>query len=178
MARRDWLPTVMQPSLTPPSKVVMEHAFEPHRSPVDILAQRRRAVMALTARATATELEQALDRIGRPVFVEIRPPQIGLVMLRGRTGGDGAPFNLGEATVTRAAVRLETGEIGIAYALGRGAAKARLAAIIDGLAQRGTDGIDQALAPVEHRIATQAATADARTAATRVDFFTLVRGED
>lgn len=169
---------VIQPSSTPPSKVAMEHAFESNRSPVENLAQRRRTVMALTARATTAELEQALDQIGRPAFVDIRPPQIGLVMLRGRTGGDGAPFNLGEATVTRAAVRLETGEIGIAYALGRGAGKARLAAILDGLAQRGTDGIDQALAPVEQRLATHAATADARTAATRVDFFTLVRGED
>src|SRR6478609_10997349 len=107
----------------------------------------RQAVMAAAAAATLDELEEAVARLGRPASSELRSPEIGLVMLRGRIGGDGAPFNLGEATVTRAAVRLETGEVGIAYALGRCAAKARLAAIIDGLAQRGTDGIDQALAP-------------------------------
>ena len=33
----------MQPSSTPPSKVAMEHALKSNGSPVDILAQRRRA---------------------------------------------------------------------------------------------------------------------------------------
>ena len=102
-------------------------------------------------------------------------------MLRGRIGGDGAPFNLGEATVTRAVVELPTGERGFAHILGRDAEKARLAAIADALWQRqaARAEIETAIvALIEARIAAEAAKTRAETAATRVDFFTLVRGED
>ena len=54
-----------------------------------------------------------------PAHEDLREPENGLVMVRGRIGGDGAPFNLGEATVSRAAVRLSTGEVGFGYTLGR-----------------------------------------------------------
>ena len=67
---------------------------------------------------------------------DLREPENGLVMVRGRVGGDGAPFNLGEATVTRAAVRLASGEIGFGYTLGRDREKARLIALCDALMQR------------------------------------------
>ncbi|MCP8937360.1 phosphonate C-P lyase system protein PhnG [Alsobacter sp. SYSU M60028] len=158
----------------------MTHASpSPGRADAEpVVVARRRAVMALTSRATEAELAAALDRVGRPAFDDIRAPQTGLVMLRGRTGGDGAPFNLGEATVTRSAVRLASGEVGIAYALGRDAAKVRLAAVLDALAQQDAPGLDEALAPVATRLAGQQDLAEARSAATRVDFFTLVRGED
>lgn len=140
----------------------------------------RRRIMGLAARATIPELELALSRIGRPEFTDVRQPEIGLVMLRGRMGGDGAAFNLGEATVSRAAVRLATGEVGLSYALGRDPARARLAAVIDALWQRGDhDIIDIVFAePVAARLEAERADKAARTAATRVDFFTLVRGED
>ena len=58
-------------------------------------------------------------------------------MVRGRVGGDGAPFNLGEATVSRAAVRLSTGEVGFGYTLGRDGEKAQLIALCDALVQSG-----------------------------------------
>ena len=102
-------------------------------------------------------------------------------MLRGRIGGDGAPFNVGEATVTRAVVELPGGERGYAHILGRDATRARLAAIIDALWQRPQARADvekAILAPIAARIAAEKATSRAETAATRVDFFTLVRGED
>ena len=51
----------------------------------------RRRWMAVLARATANELATAAD--GRlPAFTRLRGPEIGLVMLRGRAGGTGAPF--------------------------------------------------------------------------------------
>jgi alpha-D-ribose 1-methylphosphonate 5-triphosphate synthase subunit PhnG len=102
-------------------------------------------------------------------------------MLRGRIGGDGAPFNIGETAVTRCAVQLQTGEIGLSYSLGRDRGKARLAALCDALWQTGTHraAIEQyVLAPVRARIARERDLAARRAAATRVDFFTLVRGED
>ena len=137
--------------------------------------------MALMARAGRGELEAVLAGFGPlPAAADLKPPEVGLVMLRGRTGGDGAPFNLGEATVARAAVRLESGATGFAYRLGRDLRAARAAALLDALWQ--DEGrraeVDAALAPVRARLAAEAAQVRAETAATKVDFFTLVRGED
>jgi alpha-D-ribose 1-methylphosphonate 5-triphosphate synthase subunit PhnG len=142
----------------------------------------RRAAMAVLAAATAAELTAGLARIDSvPEYAELRAPETGLVMMRGRIGGDGAPFNLGEATVTRATVQLASGEVGHCYALGRDRTKVRLAALCDALWQndRQRDALEQhVLAPVRDRLHGERATQRARTAATRVDFFTLVRGED
>ena len=89
----------------------------------------RRRLMAALAQATRDEIAGALATIGEaPAHKELRPAESGLVMIRGRVGGDGAPFNLGEATVTRAAVQLSSGETGFSYVLGRDREKARLAA--------------------------------------------------
>jgi len=96
-------------------------------------------------------------------------------------GGDGAPFNVGEATVTRAIVELPSGERGWAHILGRDAERARLAAILDALWQKDDcrPTVEaEALAPIAARLAAERAKTDAETAATRVNFFTLVRGED
>ena len=137
--------------------------------------------MRLCAAATGDELRTGLAAIGAiPAHTSVRAPEIGLVMLRGRTGGDGAPFNLGEATTTRAAVRLDSGETGFACLLGRAPRKAEMAALVDALAQRAEwqAPIDAAFAAVKDRIARDAREKAERTAATRVNFFTLVRGED
>ncbi len=112
-------------------------------------------------------------------------------MLQGRTSGTGDPFNFGEATVSRAAVALQgakgpdyadgTGPVGFGYVLGRSPAKARLAAIVDALGQTMTYGerIAAALeATVGRRVAGERAARDAEVAATRVEFFTMQRGED
>ncbi|MGZ8369102.1 MAG: phosphonate C-P lyase system protein PhnG [Rhodoplanes sp.] len=115
-----------------------------------------------------------------PGHDDVREPETGLAMVRGRIGGDGAPFNVGEATVSRAAVRLETGEIGFGYVLGRDQEKARLVALCDALFQseRYCAMIeDDVLSPLRVRQEAERREIAARTAATRVDFFTLVRGE-
>lgn len=141
----------------------------------------RQAAMALLARAGAAELDAILAQLAPiPAASDLRPTETGLVMLRGRTGGDGAPFNLGEATVSRAAVHLEGGATGFAYRLGRDVGAARAAAIIDALWQdeERRDAVEAALASLKARLEAEAAEARAETAATKVDFFTLVRGED
>jgi alpha-D-ribose 1-methylphosphonate 5-triphosphate synthase subunit PhnG len=141
----------------------------------------RKAAMAVLAEAELAELRQGLAAIGDMEMTEIRPAETGLVMLRGRMGGDGAAFNLGEAPVTRAAVRLATGETGFAYVLGRGKEKARAAALCDALWQspRHRAAVDlHVLTPVRERCAAERQRRREETAATRVDFFTLVRGKD
>jgi len=142
----------------------------------------RRCAMAVCAHATLAELTAGLAAVQpMPELSVVRAPELGLVMLRGRMGGDGAPFNAGEATVSRAAVRLASGEMGTGYVLGRSLEKARAAAVVDALAQvaKYRAVLETALfAPVCERRLREKATVSAQTAATRVDFFTVARGED
>ena len=144
------------------------------------LQQQRQSAMAVYARATAAELSDALERLGTPESVEdMRPPELGLVMARARMGGTGAPFNAGEVCVTRAAVRLPGGEIGVAYQLGRDKTKTRSAALLDALWQTARRReVEAALDPIRARIADERILKERRAAATRVDFFPMARGED
>jgi alpha-D-ribose 1-methylphosphonate 5-triphosphate synthase subunit PhnG len=141
---------------------------------------RRQAAMAVLAHSDAAEIAGHLGAIAVPAHETLREPENGLVMVRGRIGGDGAPFNLGEATVSRAAVRLASGEVGFGYTLGRDRDKARMIALCDALIQTADHaGIVEAsvLAPLRARIIAQRNRSAQETAATRVDFYTLVRGE-
>src|SRR3954466_8000704 len=99
------------------------------------LQARRKAAMAVLAHSDAAEISGRLASLAVPEHQDLRGGENGLVMLRGRIGGDGAPFNLGEATVSRAAVRLASGEVGFGYTMGRDGEKARLIALCDALAQ-------------------------------------------
>lgn len=141
---------------------------------------RRQAAMAVLAHADTAEIAGHLDAVMLPAHENLREPENGLVMVRGRIGGDGAPFNLGEATVSRAAVRLATGEVGFGYTLGRDRQKARMIALCDALIQSidHADAVEgRVLAPLRARIIAERNRRAAETAATRVDFYTMVRGE-
>src|SRR5262249_4619384 len=96
---------------------------------------RRAAAMAVLAHCCTEEIAERLGGIALPAYADVREAENGLDMGRGRIGGDGAPFNLGEATVSRAAVRLASGEVGFGYALGRDREKARMIALCDALLQ-------------------------------------------
>jgi alpha-D-ribose 1-methylphosphonate 5-triphosphate synthase subunit PhnG len=142
--------------------------------------RKRQTAMAVLSRAEAAEIAAHLEEFQLPPHQNLREPECGLVMVRGRIGGDGAPFNLGEATVSRAAVRLASGELGVGYTLGRDRRKAELIALCDALIQsRDHAGTVEAkvLAPLRARQVAERRRAAAETAATRVDFYTLVRGE-
>lgn len=143
--------------------------------------QRRRAA-GLLARATVEELHSAWNALSpRPSVETIRGPETGLVMVRGKIGGGGSPFNLGEATVTRATVRLGSGTIGHAHALGTNRKQTLYAAIADALWQEeATRPLieDRVLSPVSERLEKEKVQKAGETAATRVDFFTMVRGDD
>ena len=142
--------------------------------------ERRRTMEAL-AKADLSVLEDAWNRLApTPAYTVVRGPETGLVMIRGRIGGGGAPFNLGEATVSRATIRLESGEIGFGQMLGLAPRKAELAALFDALAQRAEHAsvVAELVVSIETKVAEEDAEHLRRTAATRVDFFTMVRGED
>ncbi|TXL79539.1 phosphonate C-P lyase system protein PhnG [Vineibacter terrae] len=146
----------------------------------DDIASRKRRLAAL-ARTDRDALEGALRRITPvPRYDVVKPAETGLVMVRGRAGGTGAPFNLGEMTVTRCVVRGEDGALGVGYVAGRDRRKAELVAVFDALLQdpaRAQALEDDVIAPAEQRRQVQRARTLARAAATRVDFFTVVRGE-
>jgi alpha-D-ribose 1-methylphosphonate 5-triphosphate synthase subunit PhnG len=140
----------------------------------------RKASMAVLAHSDAADIAGHLDAIALPPHENLREPENGLVMVRGRVGGDGAPFNLGEATVSRAAVRLATGEVGFGYTLGRDRQKAQMIALCDALVQSDefAGAVEtKVLAPLRAALISGRASKAAETAATRVDFYTLVRGE-
>lgn len=146
----------------------------------------RRKAAGLLAKAELQELSGFLNgRPEQPQVEILRGPETGLVMVRGRIGGGGAPFNLGETTVTRATVRVQASEteglIGHSYALGRDHEKARLAAIIDALwqAPESRDSVEKDLLQViAQRLAARTGQRGREAAATKVDFFTMVRGDD
>ncbi|MGO4638573.1 phosphonate C-P lyase system protein PhnG [Mesorhizobium sp. 2RAF45] len=142
----------------------------------------RKAAMATLAQSNGDDIVRLWNEAGLPSQAELlRGPETGLVTLRGRIGGGGAPFNVGEATVTRATVRLPSGQVGHCYALGRDKQKAKLAAIADALWQdpaRRTEVETRLIGPLRSALATAQEKRRAETAATKVDFFTMVRGED
>lgn len=136
----------------------------------------RRAWMAVLARADAASIRALLgaDAV-LPAHARLRGPEVGMVMLRGRIGGDGQTFNLGEATVTRCTVR--AGDfLGHAIVLGRDLAHAELAARLDAALQDPALGAALRHGVIEQLAAAQAARRDLESrqaAATRVDFATL-----
>jgi alpha-D-ribose 1-methylphosphonate 5-triphosphate synthase subunit PhnG len=137
--------------------------------------------MGVLAKAPEAALDAVWGDLGpEPAFDWLRAPEVGTVMVRGRTGATGAPFNLGEMTVTRCALRLESGEVGHGYVQGRSREKARRAAIADALMQsdRAPEVEERLIAPLAAGIAAKAGARAAKAAATKVEFFTMVRGED
>ena len=140
----------------------------------------RPSAMTVLAHSDAADIAGLLGAIALPLCEDLREPENGLVMVRGRIGGEGAPFNLGEATVSRAAIRLATGEVGFGYALGRDRQKARMIALCDAMVQSKefADAVEaKVLAPLRAAMISERSRKAQETAATRVDFYTLVRGE-
>jgi alpha-D-ribose 1-methylphosphonate 5-triphosphate synthase subunit PhnG len=149
--------------------------------------------MAVLARTPRADLEAALERalhgLPAPAYDWLRPPEIGLAMVRGRVGGSGDPFNLGEATVTRATLRLRVpgdadagadAAVGVACHLGRDRRRAELAALADALLQLPEHHASlhrQLIEPFAAQQAARRAERQQDAAATRVEFFTMVRGE-
>ena len=146
--------------------------------------QQRMAALALADEVTL-EVEAAKVS-GSFSRTFIRRPEVGLVMLEGRTGNSGQRFNIGEMLVTRCALRLEphsgsSATEGYAFIRGNRPRHAELAAFFDALSQQESwkEELEKALfAPLARKREEKLRQSALETAATKVDFFTLVRGED
>ncbi|MFT6558928.1 MAG: alpha-D-ribose 1-methylphosphonate 5-triphosphate synthase subunit PhnG [Sneathiella sp.] len=134
--------------------------------------------METLARSRCSELESIWAETGEgTTYSFLREPEIGLVMVRGRAGGTGQQFNLGEMTVARCSVQLNTGVIGHGYVKGRDRRHAELAALLDALLQSDPT-IDRHLDPINAARENEKQIHSAKVAATKVNFYTMVRGED
>jgi alpha-D-ribose 1-methylphosphonate 5-triphosphate synthase subunit PhnG len=146
----------------------------------------RQAWLAVLAKASLALLEAAWDALDdKPAFRRLRPSETGLVMLRGRIGGTGRPFNAGEMTMTRAAIQLldaagAVSHAGFGYVAGRSARRAELVALFDAMLQDPArhDAVSSTVvAPLATQQQAAKAARSAKVMASKVDFFTMVRGE-
>jgi alpha-D-ribose 1-methylphosphonate 5-triphosphate synthase subunit PhnG len=152
---------------------------------LDAATETRRAWLGVLARASVAELEAAWAGLAeRPRYRLLRPTETGLALVRGRVGGSGQPFNLGEMTMTRAAVQLLAGdaprETGFGHVAGRSARHAELVAVFDALLQepgRHDAIVAAVVAPLAARQRAVKAAHAAKVAPSKVDFLTVVRGE-
>lgn len=147
---------------------------------------RRQRILALTPRK---RLAEQWARLGiTPDYRCVRGPEVGMAMVRGRMGGTGNAFNLGEMTLTRASVQLMNDsvatdadtELGHGWVKGRDTRHAELIALVDACAKRRdwqADIEEGLVAPLEQALDAERHEQARRAAATRVDFFTMVRGE-
>lgn len=141
----------------------------------------RKEWMSILAKATAADVDARWSVLANhPEYTFLRAPEIGGVMVRGRMGATGDAFNLGEMTVTRCSVQLVTDEVGHGYVQGRDRLHAERAAVVDALLQgpRHQEVLDQIVTPLAQLQAQRKNEKLRKAAATKVDFFTLVRGED
>jgi alpha-D-ribose 1-methylphosphonate 5-triphosphate synthase subunit PhnG len=140
----------------------------------------RREWLSVLAKAESHEVASAWNALHeRPAYQALRAPEVGLVLVRGRMGGLGDAFNVGEMTLTRAAVRLQGGETGLAYVAGRDRRHAEIAAAVDAMMQSPSLR-PQVEGPVVARLdraqQERRTLAARKAAATKVDFFTMVTG--
>lgn len=136
--------------------------------------------MSLLAQADPAELSQAMEAFAPPADISwLRPAQTGLYMLRGRIGGTGPQFNFGEITVTRCSAQAG-GHIGHAWVRGSNVHHAELAALADAMLQDGDRHAQlqlHVIEPLRRSLDRRRDEASRKAAASKVEFFTVVRGE-
>jgi len=141
----------------------------------------RRFWLSVLARAHLRSLEAQWATLEpKPECRYLRTPEVGMAMVRGRISGSGRPFNLGEVTVTRCTVQLNDGQIGCGFIQGRSKRHAELVAKFDALLQvidYQKELMEKLIQPMHRVWQAQQARHKAEVSATKVDFFTLLRGE-
>ena len=145
----------------------------------DAAQERRQRWLSVLSKAPADRVEALWHTLAPiPAYSVLRQPEIGLVMLQGRISSSGAPFAAGEMTVTRAAVRLPSGELGIGYVGGRRPHQAERVAALDALGQTSEwqqKIEDTVIAPLTDEAQARRRLRASKAGATKVDFFTVAR---
>jgi len=144
------------------------------------MIEKRKSWMSLLATSNQSDLlnlwEQKKIRVN---YIWLRTPEIGSIMAQGRMGVTGDKFNIGEVTITRCSLKLNCGTIGHSYVQGRSKKKAEISALCDALMQtKMSKEINKnIIIPLGKIKKDNKDKILSKAEATKVDFFTLVRGE-
>lgn len=143
------------------------------------VGSKRQAWLSVLTQQTGALLEYESVLKENPYDL-LRAPEIGMAMVKGKTAGEGQVFNVGEVTVTRSAVKLPSGEVGFGYLVGRDKKASELIALADAYLQSESSESWQKklIEPLALLLTTEKEALMKKVQTTKVDFFTLVRGED
>jgi alpha-D-ribose 1-methylphosphonate 5-triphosphate synthase subunit PhnG len=141
----------------------------------------RQRWMALLGGASVKDLETEKEKLRPDIDWEfILKPEVGLLMVQSKADGSHPGFNLGEMSVTKCVLQVQGQYLGYAVILGSDLVHAELAALFDGLLQH-PDFRDDLKNSLISNLALKQKEKDRalekETADTRVEFFTLKRGE-
>lgn len=141
----------------------------------------RQHVLSVLSKTSFDDMDRYWSALAlHPTYHFLKEPEVGMTMVRAKAGGAGQEFNMGEVTVTRSVVKLETQEVGFGYTVGRSIKKSTLMAVIDACVQ--VDGwqsliLDQLVQPLEKQLQNKHKQHKEKVERTQVNFFTMVRGE-
>jgi len=135
--------------------------------------------LGVLAKTPLGDLEQKWQTVPeKPHYQHLRQPETGLAMVRARAGGKGTQFNLGEMTMSRCVVSLGGDSVGVGYVKGRDLRHAELVAVFDAMMQgpyrKWTE--ESVIEPLKRAQDQRQSETQSKAAKTRVDFFTMVRG--
>lgn len=150
-------------------------------SPSHETSQRQHWMSVLAMAPTETLIERSDQLIAAQEFEDIRTAEVGLAQVRGRMGGTGSAFNLGDMTITRCVLRSAEGHYGYSYVAGRDKSHAQRAAELDALLQSDNHReliLSKIVTPLADLQQQQDQLQREKAESTRVNFFTLIRGED
>ena len=144
------------------------------------MIEKRKFWMSLLATSNKNDLLNLWKQKKIKISYEwLRQPEIGSIMAHGKMGVTGDKFNIGEVTITRCSLKLDCGTIGHSYVQGRSKKKAEISAICDALLQTKMfkEVNENIIIPLEKIKKDKRDKILSKAEATKVDFFTLVRGE-
>ena len=144
------------------------------------MIEKRKSWMSLLATSNKNDLLNLWEQKKINIRYDwLRTPEIGSIMAQGRMGVTGDKFNIGEVTITRCSLKLNCGTVGHSYVQGRSKKKAEISALCDALMQTEmSNEINKSIIiPLEKIKKNNKDKILSKAEATKVDFFTLVRGE-
>lgn len=147
----------------------------------DSTQKERKEWIGLLGSADPKDLEAAKKEYAQGVKItHVVTPETGMIMVQAKADGSNGRFNLGEVTVSRCVLEVKKTYMGTAWVMGSDLRHAELAALFDALLQDPATHDPLANTLIKKLKIKQTAKNErmAQDAAdTRVEFFTLKRGE-
>ena len=148
---------------------------------VMVIEKNRKEWITLLGSADPVDLEAAIKELANKVEItHVMKPETGMIMVQAKADGSNGRFNLGEVTVSRCVLEVNNNFMGTSWVMGSDLRHAELAALFDALLQDPDTHDQLATTLIKELKAKQTAKNErlARDASdTRVEFFTLKRGE-